>query len=119
MGENNIEGDEKTVVASEMFTPTLHAQLEAAAKEKKLARFMWVAKKNLHVGFQSPGYQEDWVMGVECANGHREQLLTATFKARRLSWTSTTHQSSPRSTPIALRIIFCLERRCRGEVELS
>jgi len=81
--ENNIEGDEKTVVASEMFTSTLHAQLEAAAKEKKLARFMWVAKKNLHVEFQSPGYQEDWVMGVECANGHREQLLTATFKARR------------------------------------
>jgi long-chain acyl-CoA synthetase len=83
--ENGIEGDEKTVVASEKFRSTLHEQLEAAAKEKKLARFMWVAKKNLHVEFQAPGYQEDWVMGVECANGHREQLLTATFKARRTS----------------------------------
>lgn len=44
---------------------------------------MWVNKKNLHVEYLPQGYQEDWVAGVDCANGHKEQLLTATFKARR------------------------------------
>merc|ERR1712130_908487 len=40
-------------------------------------------KENIHCEYQPIGYQEDWVNGVECANGHKEQLLTATFKARR------------------------------------
>jgi len=44
---------------------------------------MRVKKANVHTEYQALGYQEDWVAGVVCSNGHKEQLLTATFKARR------------------------------------
>jgi len=80
---NGIDGDEKAVVTSAKFIEKLAADFEAAAKEKKLQRFMYVNKKNIYVEFNPPGYQEAWVGGVVCANGHKEQLLTATFKARR------------------------------------
>jgi hypothetical protein len=39
--------------------------------------------KNLYCEWQPIGYQEEWVSGVMCANKQKEQLLTATFKARR------------------------------------
>jgi len=81
--ENGIEGDEKAVIASDQFKEQLHKDFEAAAKAKKLQRFLWVAKKHIHADYQAPGYQEEWVNGVECANGQKEQLLTATFKPRR------------------------------------
>lgn len=81
--EKGIAGDEKTVVESDAFKQLLCESFEEAAKDKKLQRFMWVAKKNIHTEYQPAGYQEDWVNGVVCANGHKEQLLTATFKARR------------------------------------
>jgi len=81
--ENGVEGDEKAVVGSEKFRERLHQDFEAAAKDKKMQRFLWVAKKNIHAEYHAPGYQEDWVSGVECANGQKEQLLTATFKPRR------------------------------------
>lgn len=81
--ENNVAGDEKAVVASKEFKAHLAKMFEEAAKEKKLQRFMWVNAKNLHTEYLPIGYQEEWVGGVKCANGHKEQLLTATFKARR------------------------------------
>lgn len=81
--ENGIEGDEKKVCTSDKFKEKLASLFEEAAKEKKLQRFMWVSKKNIHVEYLPLGYQEDWVSGVKCANGQKEQLLTATFKARR------------------------------------
>jgi len=81
--ENGVEGDEKTVVESDAFKALLHQHFEAAAKEKKLQRFLWVAKKNIHAEYQHAGYQEEWVNGVLCQNGHKEQLMTATFKPRR------------------------------------
>eukprot|EP00415_Alexandrium_ostenfeldii_P001090 UN1090 len=82
--ENGVAGDDKTVVASKEFKKLLFTQFEAAAKAKKVQRFMWIQKEhNIHVEYQAPGYQEEWVNGVQCANGHVEQLLTATFKARR------------------------------------
>lgn len=81
--DNGVVGDEKAVCASDKFLAKLAEDFEASAKEKKLQRFMWVGKKNIHAEYQAPGYQEEWVAGVECANGHKEQLLTATFKARR------------------------------------
>jgi len=40
-------------------------------------------KEHIHVEYQPLGYQEQWVSGVVCPNGHTEQLLTATFKTRR------------------------------------
>merc|ERR1712137_321887 len=79
--ENGVTGDEKAVVESDKFKTTLCAMFDAAAKEKKLAGFMKVRKANLHTQYQPPGYQESWVAGVVCSNGHKEQLLTATFKA--------------------------------------
>merc|ERR1711906_55553 len=81
--ENGVEGDAAAVVGSDQFKEKLATEFEEAAKEKKLQRFMWVNKKNLHIEYLPIGYQEDWVAGVQCANGHKEQLLTATFKARR------------------------------------
>jgi len=78
-----VQGDTKAVVASNEFKTHLFDVFEAAAKAAKLQRFMWVAKKNIHIELQPVGYQDDWVNGVEVANGHTEQLLTATFKARR------------------------------------
>merc|ERR1719409_618059 len=81
--ENGVDGDEHAVVSSEKFKQKLAQEFEEAAKEKKLQRFMWVNKKNIYSEFLPLGYQEDWVTGVMCANGHKEQLLTATFKARR------------------------------------
>mmetsp|Transcript_19262 Transcript_19262/g.44975 ORF Transcript_19262/g.44975 Transcript_19262/m.44975 type:complete len:807 (+) Transcript_19262:66-2486(+) len=81
--ENGVSGSEEDVVASDKFRQALTEQFEAAAKQKKLQRFMYVAKKNLHVEYQPLGYQENWVAGVVCKNGQKEQLLTATFKARR------------------------------------
>jgi long-chain acyl-CoA synthetase len=83
--ENGIEGDSSAVVASDTFKKELFAKLDAAADGKKLASFMRVKPKNVYVEHQPIGYQEDWVAGVPCANGHKEQLLTATFKARRSS----------------------------------
>jgi len=80
---NGVEGDEKAVVTSQKFIEKLAVDFEAAAQEKKLQRFMHVNKKNIYVEYQPAGYQEHWVAGVMCANGHKEQLLTATFKARR------------------------------------
>lgn len=81
--ENGVEGDDKTVVASDKFKNLLSTEFERAAKDKQLQRFMWVKKENIFVEYQPAGYQEEWVGGVMCANGHKEQLLTATFKARR------------------------------------
>jgi len=81
--EAGIAGDEKTVVNSKEFKAMLCEQFDAAAKEKKLQAFMRVKFANVHVEFLPLGYQEEWVGGVVCANGHKEQLLTATFKARR------------------------------------
>eukprot|EP00929_Paragymnodinium_shiwhaense_P025253 TRINITY_DN15325_c2_g1_i1.p1 TRINITY_DN15325_c2_g1~~TRINITY_DN15325_c2_g1_i1.p1 ORF type:complete len:808 (+),score=269.84 TRINITY_DN15325_c2_g1_i1:96-2519(+) len=80
---NGVEGEAEAVVASDKFKEKLAKDFEAAAQEKKLQRFMWVKKANIHIEYQAPGYQESWVAGVVCANGHKEQLLTATFKARR------------------------------------
>jgi len=81
--ENGVDGDERAVCSSDKFRQKLAEEFEEAAKEKKLQRFMWVNKKNIYTEYLPLGYQEDWVAGVECANGHKEQLLTATFKARR------------------------------------
>jgi len=81
--ENDVAGDEKTVVASAKFLQKLSDDFVAAAKVKKLQSFMTVKKQNIYVEYKPVGYQEDWVGGVMCANGHKEQLLTATFKARR------------------------------------
>jgi long-chain acyl-CoA synthetase len=81
--ENGVDGDEKAVVSSAKFKDTLASMFAAAAKEKKLQSFMIVRKPNIHAEYLPLGYQETWVTGVECANGHTEQLLTATFKARR------------------------------------
>eukprot|EP00971_Amphidinium_carterae_P179500 3560144-Amphidinium_carterae.1 len=81
--ENGVSGSAEEVVASSKFVQELARQFEAAAKEKGLQRFMWVAQKNIHVEYQPVGYQENWVAGVVCKNGQKEQLLTATFKARR------------------------------------
>mmetsp|Transcript_31287 Transcript_31287/g.92913 ORF Transcript_31287/g.92913 Transcript_31287/m.92913 type:complete len:811 (+) Transcript_31287:91-2523(+) len=80
---NGVDGDEHAVVASDQFKQRLVEDFEAAAKEKKLQGFLKVRKANIHTEYQPPGYQEEWVQGVMCANGHKEQLLTATFKARR------------------------------------
>jgi len=81
--EAGIAGDEKTVVNSKEFKSMLWSQCDTAAKEKKLQAFMRVKIANIHVEYLPIGYQEEWVGGVVCANGHKEQLLTATFKARR------------------------------------
>jgi len=82
--ENNVPGDQSAVVESKEFKDQLMKDFEAAAKAKKLGRFMWIQKaQNLHTVFLPLGYQEEWVTGVLCPNGHTEQLLTATFKARR------------------------------------
>jgi long-chain acyl-CoA synthetase len=81
--ENGVAGDEKTVCSSDKFKQKLAEMFEEAAKAKKLQRFMWVNKKNIHSEYLPIGYQEEWVAGVQCANGQKEQLLTATFKARR------------------------------------
>jgi len=82
--ENGIAGDDCTVCASKEFQKLLFSEFEDAAKKKKLQRFMWIQKpENIYVEYQAPGYQEEWVQGVMCANGHVEQLLTATFKSRR------------------------------------
>jgi len=81
--ENGVEGDERAVVASEAFRDLLFKSFQDAAKAAKLQRFLWVSKENIHAEYQAPGYQEEWVGGVVCANGHKEQLLTATFKLRR------------------------------------
>jgi len=81
--ENGVPGSEAEVVGSDAFKTLLFQEFEAAAKAKKLQRFLWVAKKNIHAEYHAPGYQEEWVNGVMCKNGHKEQLLTATFKPRR------------------------------------
>jgi len=74
---------EKEVVGSDEFKKELCTMFLAAAKDKKLQPFLRVpSPKNIHTEFQPIGYQETWVTGVECA-GHMENLLTATFKARR------------------------------------
>jgi len=78
-----VTGDEAAVVASAQFRSALFEQFEKAAKHNKLQRFMCVGKKNFHVEYQRAGYQDVWVTGVQCANGHKERLLTATYKARR------------------------------------
>merc|ERR1712060_911607 len=82
--ENKVEGDADAVVASDAFKQLLVKEFEQAAKAKKLARFMWIQNAhNIHAVYLKTGYQEDGVAGVTCPNGHTEQLLTATFKARR------------------------------------
>eukprot|EP00933_Yihiella_yeosuensis_P072334 TRINITY_DN8069_c2_g1_i1.p1 TRINITY_DN8069_c2_g1~~TRINITY_DN8069_c2_g1_i1.p1 ORF type:complete len:798 (+),score=175.38 TRINITY_DN8069_c2_g1_i1:130-2394(+) len=82
--DNNVVGDEKAVASSKEFQKHIMELLNGSAKEKKLQRFMWIVKpENLHIEYQPIGYQEQWVGGIECPNGHTEQLLTATFKARR------------------------------------
>lgn len=81
--ENGVEGEVADVVSSDKFKQCLKKQFDEAAAYKKLQKFMWLQNiKNLHVEYCPVGYQEDWVGGVVCANGHKEQLLTATFKAR-------------------------------------
>jgi len=81
--DNGVAGDEKDVVSSDAFKDLLFSEFEKSAKAKKLQRFLWVSKKNIYAEYQAPGYQEEWVHGVMCKTGHREQLLTATFKPRR------------------------------------
>jgi long-chain acyl-CoA synthetase len=82
--DNGVEGDEAAVCKSKQLQKKLFELFGAAAKDKKLAGFMKPPKpENIHVQFEPLGYQEQWVEGVTCANGHKEQLLTATFKARR------------------------------------
>merc|ERR1719387_114568 len=74
----------KEICESAEFKTLLMAEFGKAAKKKKLLPFLTIQNPaNLHVDYQEIGYQEKWVEGVECANGHVEQLLTATFKARR------------------------------------
>merc|ERR1712050_653855 len=81
---NGVSGDEATIVASEAFKKKLMEDFNKAAAEKKLQRFMWIQKvHNIHAVYLPVGYQDEWVNGVECPNGQKEQLLTATFKARR------------------------------------
>lgn len=76
--------DENAVVGSKEFKEYLIKDFAGLAKDKKLQSFLQCRDaKNLHTEFQPIGYQEEWVSGVTCANGQREQLLTATFKARR------------------------------------
>jgi len=81
--ENGVTGDENAIVSSPQFKSLLESNFEASAKAKKLQRFMFLKKENIHVEYLPAGYQDSWVAGVVCANGHSEQLLTATFKARR------------------------------------
>jgi len=72
------------ICKSDQFKALLMEEFEKAAKAKKLLPFLKIASAvNLHVDYQPIGYQEQWVEGVQCTNGHVEQLLTATFKARR------------------------------------
>jgi len=84
-GVPSLEGkDKKDVVASKEFKEHLIKIFAGLAKEKKLQGFLQCRDvKNLHTEWQPIGYQEEWVSGVDCPNGHKEQLLTATFKARR------------------------------------
>jgi len=81
--EHGVAGDERAVVASTSFKDALELNFEESAKAKKLQRFMFLKKEHIHVEYQPLGYQEQWVSGVVCPNGHTEQLLTATFKTRR------------------------------------
>lgn len=82
--ENAVHGDEHAVVASPQFQKHLFGLFNKAAETAKLQRFMWIQKPhNISAVYLPLNYQEEWVMGVQCPNGHREQLLTATFKARR------------------------------------
>lgn len=82
--ESGVPGGEAEVVSSEAFRKMLFDKFQEVAQAKKLQRFMWIQSvKNIYTEYQPAGYQEDWVTGVECSNGHKEQLLTATFKARR------------------------------------
>jgi len=82
--ENGVKGSEDEVVGSDKFRQYLFDSFVTIAKDKKLQGFLKVQKPhNIYAQYQAPGYQEDWVNGVKCPNGHTEQLLTATFKARR------------------------------------
>jgi len=81
--ENGVTGDENAIVSSAKFKEKLAGMFDEAAKAKKLQNFMKVTKDHIHVEYKAPGYQEEWVEGVVCSNGQKEQLLTATFKARR------------------------------------
>jgi len=81
--ENGVAGDEKAVVSSSQFKGQLETMFKAVAEEKGLQSFMRVKKANIHAEYLPAGYQETWVEGVTCSNGQTEQLLTATFKARR------------------------------------
>mmetsp|Transcript_89887 Transcript_89887/g.159931 ORF Transcript_89887/g.159931 Transcript_89887/m.159931 type:complete len:815 (-) Transcript_89887:109-2553(-) len=82
--ETGVKGSEAEVVASDKFRQYLFDTFITIAKEKKLQPFLKVQKPhNIFAQYQVPGYQEEWVNGVKCPNGHTEQLLTATFKARR------------------------------------
>jgi len=72
------------VVQSKQFKDFLLQDFKRLGKAKKLLSFLQVQKvENIHVEALPIGYQESWVEGVQCSNGHVEQLLTATFKARR------------------------------------
>jgi len=76
--------DAQGVVSSDQFRALLFERFQTIAAAKKLQRFMWIQKAhNIHAEYQAVGYQEQWVGGIACANGQKEQLLTATFKARR------------------------------------
>lgn len=82
--KEGINGDEAAVVGSPEFKKLLFDKFLVAAKDKKLQSFMHIKSvDNIYVEYQPAGYQEDWVQGVMCKSGHTEQLLTATFKARR------------------------------------
>lgn len=81
--EHGIDGDQAAVCSSDAFKTKLEKDFAEAHARKKLQPFMKVRKANIYVEYQPLGYQEQWVEGVECANGQKEQLLTATFKARR------------------------------------
>jgi len=82
--EVGVAGDAHQVVGSTQFREHLFNSFQVAAKGKKLQRFLWIqCADNIHAEYHPIGYQDAWIRGVPCPNGKTEQLMTATFKARR------------------------------------
>jgi len=88
------------VVDSVEFRTLLFNEFKKTAKAKKMLPFLQILDpKHIHAEYQPVGYQESWVDGVLCANGHTEQLLTATFKARRTQLDQYFAKAFPRIYP--------------------
>merc|ERR1719373_179327 len=48
--ENNVPGDDKTVVASAEFKKLMFDQFKTCAEKKKLQKFLWIQKpENIHI----------------------------------------------------------------------